>query len=92
MTVNISVLPQAGVRTVVLAGAGHQSKPIAMPTRLSLLLAGPEAQISRRSCPKSSRLSTGGSRGVGEWPAWRSFDAPGTVADAVGRFLAEWAS
>ena len=47
MTVNIRVLPQAGVRTVVLAGTEHQSKPIAMPTRLSLLLAGPEAQVSR---------------------------------------------
>jgi acetylornithine deacetylase len=33
-----------------------------------------------------------GSRGVGEWAGFGELRCPRTVADAVSRYLAEWAS
>ena len=42
--------------------------------------------------PKVVCGPAGGPRGVGEWAGLAQLRRPGTVADAVGRFLAEWAS
>ena len=42
--------------------------------------------------PKVVCGPVGGWRGVGEWAGLAQLRCPGTVADAVGRFLAEWAS
>jgi hypothetical protein len=42
--------------------------------------------------PKVVYRPAGGLCGVGEWAGLAQLRRPGTVADAVGRFLAEWAS
>ena len=42
--------------------------------------------------PKVVFGPAGGSRAVGEWVGLTQLRCPGTVADAVGRCLAEWAS
>ena len=58
VALNDHVLPQGGVFIGVLGIAEEAQKSISMPSRLSPSLVGPEAQISRRNCSKSSRLST----------------------------------
>jgi hypothetical protein len=42
--------------------------------------------------PKVVCRPAGGPCGVGEWAGFAQLRRPGNVADAVGRFLAEWPS
>jgi hypothetical protein len=105
MALNIHVLPQAGVfigvHVVTEAPVEvhrHASQVVAATGRARTWKPPNDGHYiepalwQASGVPKVVCARPAGRAASANGPAWPSFDAPGTVTDAVGRFLAEWAS